>query len=169
MLFADPDLHPEDEVLAAYRQASGRVKERYHIVLLSLQGQPCPAISKLVRRSPEAVRGWLNRYNAEGLEGLADREHPGRPGRLTDEERGALKDAVAKGPQANGLNFATWDCKSLSWWLHRKYGKQVSQERVRTLLHELGCAVVRPRHKLRKASEEEKKGFWVGWPRRSSR
>lgn len=163
MLFANPDLHPKDAVLAAYRKAAGRQKERYHIVLLSLQGEGCERISAIVMRRIETVRKWLNRYNDGGLEGLDDAPIPGRPSTLTPEEQDALRTAVDKGPQAYGLKFPNWTCKSLSWWLHRTYGKDLSQERVRTLLHQLGCSLTRPRHQLLKASAEEKKAFWGVW------
>jgi len=31
----------------------------------------------------QTLRDWVHRYNAEGLSGLCDRDHPGRPPRLT--------------------------------------------------------------------------------------
>ena len=46
----------------------------------------------------QALRDAVLRYNAEGLAGLYDRPKGHRPRRLTETERAALAEVVARGP-----------------------------------------------------------------------
>ena len=46
----------------------------------------------------QTLRDWVHRYNAEGIDGLIDREAPGRPPRLTPAQEAELKAIVLAGP-----------------------------------------------------------------------
>ena len=61
--------------------------------------------------SDQALRDAIKRYNAEGVEGLHDRSRPGRPCKLSDDKRAALREIVVKGPdvEAEGLSAYTRD------------------------------------------------------------
>ena len=61
--------------------------------------------------SDQALCDAIKRYNAEGVEGLHDRERPGRPCKLSDDQRTALREIVVKGPdvEAEGLSSYTRD------------------------------------------------------------
>ena len=61
--------------------------------------------------SDQALRDAIKRYNAEGVEGLHDRSRPGRPCKLSDDQRAALREIVVKGPdvEAEGLSAYTRD------------------------------------------------------------
>jgi transposase len=39
---------------------------------------------------PRTVRSWIHRFNADGLVGLGDRDRPGRPRRLSEDERSRI-------------------------------------------------------------------------------
>lgn len=49
------------------------------MVLLSLHGLPAAQIADLLDYDAATVRRWIDRFNRQGLEGLADRPRPGRP------------------------------------------------------------------------------------------
>ena len=61
--------------------------------------------------SDQALRDAIKRYNAEGVDGLHDRVRPGRPCKLSDDQRTALRDIAVKGPdvEAEGLSSYTRD------------------------------------------------------------
>ena len=61
------------------RTEVGRVSERIRMVLLSDRHYSVPQIATIFECSEATVRGWLARFNAEGLAGLADRPRTGRP------------------------------------------------------------------------------------------
>src|SRR5258708_32112070 len=67
------------ERLARAQSAPVRLARRARIVQLAAQGQTVPAIARHVSVSEKAVRQWLKRFAAEGLEGLEDAPRSGRP------------------------------------------------------------------------------------------
>jgi transposase len=67
------------ERLARAQSAPVRLARRARIVQLAAQGQTVPAIARHVNVSEKAVRQWLKRFAAEGMEGLEDAPRSGRP------------------------------------------------------------------------------------------
>ncbi len=69
----------ETEQLRAELQGRWRQATRAVMVLLLLHGLPPSQIAVLLDCHPATVRRWIDRFNREGLAGLADRPLPGRP------------------------------------------------------------------------------------------
>ena len=59
-------------------QRDGRLRIRLQAVVLARQGQTAAQIAKILGYSHRAVQQWVRRYNAEGVDGLADRERSGK-------------------------------------------------------------------------------------------
>ena len=70
---------PVVERLAHSRTAPARRVERARIIWYASQGQSAPAIAEQLRLDAYTARGWIRRFNAEGLAGLEDRPRAGRP------------------------------------------------------------------------------------------
>jgi transposase len=75
--------HPNvslEQVWAAFRQTRDvRLRERYHSILLLLDGKTCSEIAQWLYRDEETIRRWVHAVNEAGLPGLAREEIPGRP------------------------------------------------------------------------------------------
>ena len=56
-----------------------RVRERYHGLLLLLDGKTCAEIAPWLYRDEETIRSWVHTVNAAGLPGLERAPIPGRP------------------------------------------------------------------------------------------
>ena len=54
-------------------------RSRCQMLLFSAQGKTVPEIAGLTWFDPDTVLYWLERYEAEGLAGLATKPRPGRP------------------------------------------------------------------------------------------
>jgi transposase len=67
------------ERLARAQSAPVRLARRARIVQLAAQGQTVPALARHVSVSEQAVRQWLKRFAAAGLEGWEDAPRSGRP------------------------------------------------------------------------------------------
>jgi len=61
------------------RREVGRVSERIRMILLSSRGYTVPQIAEIFECDEATVRNWIERFEAEGVEGLRDRPRPGRP------------------------------------------------------------------------------------------
>lgn len=56
-----------------------RLARRAHIIALAAQGLTAPQIAQQLQISEKAVRQWLKRFEAAGLDGLEDAPRSGRP------------------------------------------------------------------------------------------
>nr|CAA9288480.1 hypothetical protein AVDCRST_MAG63-4152 [uncultured Armatimonadetes bacterium] len=58
--------------------AAGLVR-RARIVLLAAEGVPLDRVARQIGADRTIVRTWVDRYRADGLDGLRDRPRSGRP------------------------------------------------------------------------------------------
>jgi transposase len=93
----------------ARREPKGRPAARMYAVANVLSGMSREKAAELAGMDRQALRDAVVRFNAEGIEGLYDRPKPGRPHRLTEAEREALKAQILEGPdpETDGLSACT--------------------------------------------------------------
>ncbi len=77
-VFAHVSDQQYDELLSALHQ-QWRPATRAVMIVLSIAGVPPAEIAGLLHYSPNTVRRWISRHNAEGVQGLRDRPRSGRP------------------------------------------------------------------------------------------
>jgi transposase len=69
-----------EQVWMAFRQTHDiRLRERYHGILLLMDGRSCPDIAQWLYRHEDTIRGWVYAFNHGGLQGLERELIPGRP------------------------------------------------------------------------------------------
>jgi transposase len=56
-----------------------RLRERYHAILLLIDGRSCPEVAQWLYRDEETIRSWVHAFNEAGLQGLECTPGPGRP------------------------------------------------------------------------------------------
>ena len=89
----------------------------------------------------------MHRYNADGLAGLSDRRHPGRPPRLSAEQMRELEALVEKGPDSKTDGVVRWRRMDLASLIANCFHVRLHERTVGKLLHKLDFAKlsVRPR------------------------
>lgn len=161
LLFARP---PQDVVeertlckLSTSRHAPADWIQRAQMIVRSWAGVRTTVIARELGVHPQTVRERLQRFNAEGLEGLADRPGAGRKPRLTEGERSSLIALVASPPpgrllrQADGMLESTTPQAGAQWTLDslvsaaHVQGIQVSRSQLRRILLAEGVRWRRPR------------------------
>jgi transposase len=120
--------------LAHSRTAAARLVERALIVWRSSQGWRVPAIAAEVGCSEGTVRLWLRRFDAAGLDGLADAARAGRPATYTAAEIGAVVAAALTDPQTLGLPFGCWTYDWLAAYLNETAGVPIRRSRIQEVL-----------------------------------
>ncbi|HEY8691471.1 MAG TPA: helix-turn-helix domain-containing protein [Chloroflexota bacterium] len=120
--------------LAQARTVPVRTVQRARIVWQASQGQWAPAIARELSVSEKMVRLWLRRFNARGLDGLADAPRRGRPPTYPPEQVSALIAAVLSNPQDLGLPFANWTLDRLVAYLGEQQGTAMKRSRVGEIL-----------------------------------
>lgn len=95
-LLSDTDLQVLND---AYMQGEKpALRRRAHAILLSNKGYTINQISDILAVKRGAVSIWLNAWKADGLNGLIDKAHTGRPAIYTEQDRELLKTLVAQTP-----------------------------------------------------------------------
>lgn len=131
------------------RQEVGRVAERIHFVLLSEQGYSPPEIGALFDYHPATIRAWLQRYQRQGLAGLADQPRSGRPAKATAAFEAEVNHWMSFKP--NSLDYlATFWTVALLLSQLLSQGWQVSTATLRRSLHRLEYRWRRPRLAVRR-------------------
>lgn len=115
----------------------------------------------------QIIRDWVTRFNAEGPTGLVDRKAPGKPPRLTPEQRIALAQAVEAGPTPDLDGVVRWRLADLGRWLRDRFGVSVSRQTLGRELRLMGFRKLsaRPQDHAQdpEALEAFKKTFPPSW------
>ena len=126
------------ERLARSRTAPARLVERARIIRHAGRGGPVRAVAADLRLAAETVRFWVKRFNAAGVDGLADAPRSGRPATYTPEEVGEVIAAALTKPQLLGLPFGAWTLDRLAAYLAEHKGIAIKRSRIDELLLDEG-------------------------------
>jgi transposase len=93
-LYARPPTDPAEErtlrKLASARHAPASLIQRARIITASWDGASVAELAQRLGCHPKTVHKWLHRFNAHGIDGLADLPRPGLPRRISEHERGRI-------------------------------------------------------------------------------
>jgi transposase len=120
--------------LAHSRTEPARTVERARIIWHARGGGRVPALARTLGLCEATVRLWLTRFNAQGLDGLADAPRAGRPPTYTPAEVGAVIAASLTDPAALGLPFGSWTLDRLTAHLRETEGLAISRSRIGEIL-----------------------------------
>lgn len=148
--------------LYARAKANGDLAEwrRCKAVLDFLDGKPVATIAEELDTGRSSVYGWLDRYEAEGADGLKTIKPPGAEPRLDEEQQAELTRIIEDGPVAAGYNTGVWTGPMIGDLIQKRFGVKYHNHHIPRLLHRLGFSVQRPRKKLAKADAEAQE-YWL--------
>ena len=117
----------------------------------------------------QTLRDWVHRFNEYGPEGLIDIKPPGRPSKLSEEQREALKQLVETGPDPATDGVVRWRCVDLKRVLGQRFGVDLSEVSLGRVLKKLGFSHIsaRPQHPVQ--NPEAIAAFKKTFQRRSRR
>jgi transposase len=141
-------------------------KRRLRAIELLRRGlQPHEVASRLGvdRRS---VRRWKRAYRKSGFSALKAKPVPGRPTKLSAQQRRALVKMVMKGALAFGFSTELWTCQRIAQLIRSEFGVEYHPDHLGRLLHRCGLTPQRP-HLMAKERDERAIRRWVReeWPR----
>jgi len=146
----------QDEIRRSYE---ARYDHRLHAILMVAQGMSCRKVAELLGDSPRTVAYWVNRFEAEGLSGLADADRPGRPRRLNEQQLHEIQGALRSSPAHYGLRANLWDGKLLSYFISQRFGVELGVRQCQRLFRRLGFRLRKPRPLIATADPERQKAF----------
>ena len=123
------------------------------IVNLLLNGATASSLSEPCGESSRTLSAWVKQVDEGGFEALRPKKQPGRPNKLTKEQKEEIKDAVLSEPSLHGYNV--WDGPSLSDFILKRYAVQLGVRQCQRLFHQLGFSQIRPQAFPSKDHEED--------------
>jgi transposase len=136
---------------AAEREGAYRVAKRWRAVVLNSEGHTSGELANILPAPRSKVSAWLQRYQAEGVDGLLEGYRSGRPAELSEKQKQQWGDILDSGPLAYGLDTGLWTSPRIAWIIEQEFGLQYHPGPVRKLLPTWGFSVPRPRRVLVRA------------------
>ena len=149
-----------DKLVELYKKETKvKLKERYQALYLMIEMGNCTKVAELIKKSRNTVQAWVKLFNERGLEAIAPNSPPGRPSRLSDDQKEEIKADVMRHPRELDYDFSNWEGKSVAEHIHIKFGVSFSVRAAQKLLHALGFSLQRPKYKFPKADPEKQEEF----------
>ena len=96
----------------------------------------------------QTLRDWVHRFNEYGPDGLINAKSPGRPSKLSDEQKEELQRLVEAGPDPQVDGVVRWRCVDLKRVLGERFAVDLSEVSLGRVLKQLGFSHIsaRPQH-----------------------
>ena len=148
----------ESLVLIERRQKDVDLAKRLRIVVLAAKGWGAEDIAMAIGLSRRMCQKWVQRYNAQGIEGLKNREGRGRPSALSTKQEELVRKRLDDGPMPEDkvCTLRGVDVKRI---LENEFDVRRSLSSVYNILHYLGYSCLQPRPKHYRADPELQEQF----------
>ncbi len=129
---------PDTLAQASRCSKSGRVAQRLLAIRDIMLGRSRTWVCAQYGVSRENLRHWVEWYNAHGMAGLEDAPRAGRPCKLSQTQRAALKARVSVPPEIGKDGVGRWRAVDVQRLIRREYGVEYrSITSLCNLLHQL--------------------------------
>ena len=107
---------------------------RLRAVNLKEQGWSQRKIAEVLDVAQETVSRWLARGRAGGADPLRARPTPGRPPRLSSEQRRLIPEFLSHGAEAYRFRAQVWTCARIAAVIQEEFGVRYHKDHVGRLL-----------------------------------
>ena len=121
----------------ACRSDELRYQHRLHALLLISSGQSCQKVAALFGEDRRTVQRWIRRFETDGLDGLRDGEHVGRPTSLNERQWEKLRRDLGRRPKSLGIELRRWDGRLLSEHILERFKVTLGLRQCQRILREL--------------------------------
>jgi transposase len=135
-----------EQVQLAMKSDKARIAKRATVLYNLHQGYSVKEVSEMHRVSVATVYNYVERFQAEGIEGLPNKSIPGRPRKATPEYIQWLEETLERDPQEMGFAFTVWTQARLRSYLLDQTGISLSRARFQKLMQDLGYVYRRPKY-----------------------
>jgi|SRR4051794_29801919 transposase len=138
--------HTSTDLRALSRHcADGAQVCRLLALALVLDGRPRSETAALNGMDWQTLRDWVQRYNADGVEGLKSRQPPGRVPALSEQQMAELRDLVVKGPDSAKDRMVRWRCVDIQAEVARRFSVDVHVHTIGKWINQFALTRLQPR------------------------
>jgi len=117
------------------------------------EGKGVREVGRLVGAVPSSVSRWKQELDEGGSEALKAKPHPGRPARLSAEQKKQLEQTLLKGPLTAGFATDLWTLPRVAKVIEREFGVRYHPGHVWYILRDMGWSSQKPERRARERDE----------------
>jgi transposase len=159
-------IEPVDLRRLGREQTSGRMASRMFAIANVLDGLSREDAARHAGMERQCLRDWVHRFNVEGVDGLRDRPHKGRPRRMHAGIEKEFCERVDTGPDADTDKLVRWRRVDLQAWLKSEHTINYHERSIGKILKRLGYSHVSTRPVNPQNDPEAMETFKKTLPRR---
>lgn len=125
-----------------------RIRHRAHAILLSHEGTSVIELIRIFQSNRTTICLWLDRWDSNGLKGLADGPRPGSPPKLSESELIRAVELLKESPHNPALVLSQ---------IQKETGKEISRSTLKRIARKAGLIWKRMRKSLE--SKRDQKNF----------
>ena len=139
--------------------------KRIQSVLMFFQGCSYSNIAAALNCSHESVRLWFKDFMFRSINFIKYQSPPGRPSRLTKNQKKELSKIIDDGPECYGFSGGCWRTPMLQKVIYEKFGVFYSCHYISTLLKNMGYSYQKATFVSAKRDDEQRR-IWIEkiWP-----
>jgi transposase len=135
-------------------------RRRLRAIELLQRDTPVHVVAERLGVDRRSVRRWQRTHRQQGRAGLRARPAPGRPPRLTPQQRQRLARLVIAGPEAAGYRTNLWTCRRLVELIRDEFDVRYHPDHVGRLLRACGFSPQRPQPRA-KERDDQRVREWI--------
>jgi transposase len=118
------------------------------------QGLGLSEVARRVQSSVSSVHRWARTWKKKGSRGLDSKPVPGRPPKLTAQQRRRLQKRLLQGAMACGFPNELWTLKRIAILIRREFGVQYHPSHLWRVLQSCGWSCQVPERRAIQRDEE---------------
>lgn len=131
-----------EKVKFAYdKEKDGRLKQRLLIILKAFKIKSSYKIAEQTATTHTKVQRWINRFNKQGFQGLQDKYRPGKPSKISLEQKNQLIHII----ENPGDFRAGYNTIEVMDKIQKNFGTKYSLRHIYRLLENLDYSLITPR------------------------
>ena len=133
---------------------SEAARKRVRVGRMLKSGKSPTEIARAVGVARQTVHAWKAILEGGGLDALRDVPESGRPSRLDETERAAMRQMLLQSPTAHGFGTELWTLKRVGVLIKRKFGIVYGKTQVWRILGALGFSPQKPEKRAIERNED---------------
>lgn len=135
-------------------ETHAKSKLRLQCAVLRKKNKSQPFISEVTGLAVTTISDILRRFEKRGIRGCHAKKQKGQVSKLKPVQRLALRKALSRSPEEQGLPFVVWTTKLIQYFIEKQFGVTYVLRHIRDLVSSFKMSIQTPRPEHIKANKK---------------